>query len=153
MGRGPVTSASTRDGRGSLGRGRDRKAFGCVGEVPSAAPGPPVVPSTRRVTAPQGFIISDVTVTGFSDSNACFMLSRDEDPTWSPPTRQDMENGTRLPVMDYATPMFYPSSTIKRSWEDIETSQAQTVLLVNFSTYSTMKFEVFGSFTRKVDFG
>ena len=64
-----------------------------------------------------------------------------------------MEKGTRLPVMDYQTPAFYPSSTIKREWRDIETSQVKTVLLVIHSTYSTMKFEVFGTFTRKVDFG
>ena len=147
---GPHTKAASRDGRGSLGRGRDRKAVGFVVDVPMHAGG---VPGTSRVTAPEGFIWSDVCVTGFSDSNACFMLSRDHSPVWSPPTVQDMENGTRLPVMDYQTPSFYPSSTIKREWRDIETSQVKNVLLVNHSTYSTMKFEVFGTFTRKVDFG
>ena len=144
----PDPSATARDGRGSLGSARTRIPFGYVVNV-GMAPFPGGH-NRERVTAPKGYVISDVAVAGYRSSDACWLLARDEDPVWSPPTVPDMHEGTRLPVFDNFTPFFYPTGSIERAWRDIETAGARTILFVNFSGFSKVQFEVWGTFTEIV---
>jgi len=141
------TEATGRGGRGSLGYSRYRKAF-AWSPVIGIAPGPGLH-NFQVIRAPQGFVFSDCYI-GLVHSTDAFSFSyhRGRDPLWAPPTVQDMEAGTRLPVMDFHGTFQYPSTAgVLAGHPDMETSGVESVLLCNWSEYQKLSIRIYGSFT------